>query len=245
MSHAERAPAFDRHRRARRHLALDVAVAIQAFGPRPTAFLAMRDELDSPTTCTSAAATRPGCGRSAWPSRCAALEPPGRGGHGDRARPGRTGPQARPGGSRRHRGGGRPGCQARGVVHRSASFWLRRCARRSPGHDPGLWPSSSALFPEVKALDDELFVDDGDVLSSGGMLAAADHACILREDHGQSYANDVSRLLVSPPYRSRRPGPVPGQRARSIERLADVADGVGRRPPRRAPDASDAGGQGT
>ena len=31
-----------------------------------------------------------------------------------------------------------------------------------------------SLFPEVKLLDDELFVDDGDVLSSGGMLAAAD-----------------------------------------------------------------------
>ena len=29
-------------------LALDVAVALQAFGPRPTAFLAMRDELESP-----------------------------------------------------------------------------------------------------------------------------------------------------------------------------------------------------
>ena len=59
-----------------------------------------------------------------------------------------------------------------------------------------------ALFPEVKLLDDELFVDDGDVLSSGGMLAAADLCLhILRLDHGQAYANDVSRVLISPPHR--------------------------------------------
>ena len=36
-----------------------------------------------------------------------------------------------------------------------------------------------------------------------GMLAAADLCLhILRQDHGQSYANYVSRLLVSPPYRT-------------------------------------------
>jgi transcriptional regulator GlxA family with amidase domain len=35
------------------------------------------------------------------------------------------------------------------------------------------------------------------------MLAAADLCLhILRQDHGQSYANDVSRLLVSPPFRT-------------------------------------------
>jgi AraC family transcriptional activator FtrA len=60
-----------------------------------------------------------------------------------------------------------------------------------------------ASFPDVELLDDELFVDDGQVLSSGGMLAAADLCLhILRLDHGQEYANDVSRLLVSPPHRT-------------------------------------------
>jgi transcriptional regulator GlxA family with amidase domain len=58
-------------------------------------------------------------------------------------------------------------------------------------------------FPDVELDDDELFVDDGQVLSSGGMLAATDLCLhILRQDHGQSYANDVSRLLVSPPHRT-------------------------------------------
>jgi transcriptional regulator GlxA family with amidase domain len=59
------------------------------------------------------------------------------------------------------------------------------------------------LFPDVELLDDELYVDDGQVLTSGGMLAAADLCLhILRQDRGQSYANDVSRLLVSPPHRA-------------------------------------------
>jgi len=59
------------------------------------------------------------------------------------------------------------------------------------------------LFPHVELLEDELYVDDGQVLTSGGMLAAADLCLhILRQDCGQSYANDVSRLLVSPPHRA-------------------------------------------
>jgi transcriptional regulator GlxA family with amidase domain len=59
-----------------------------------------------------------------------------------------------------------------------------------------------ARFPRAVLLDDELFVDDGDLLSSGGMLAAADLCLhILRQDHGPAYANDVARLLVSPPFR--------------------------------------------
>ena len=58
-------------------------------------------------------------------------------------------------------------------------------------------------FPRVELADEELFVDDGQVLSSGGMLAATDLCLhILRLDHGQSYANDVARLLVSPPHRT-------------------------------------------
>ena len=77
-------------------------------------------------------------------------------------------------------------------------------------------------FPDVDLHDDELFIDDGQVLSSGGMLAAADLCLhILRQDHGQSYANDVSRLLVSPPYRTggqaqyRSAAPADRARARS------------------------------
>jgi transcriptional regulator GlxA family with amidase domain len=71
-------------------------------------------------------------------------------------------------------------------------------------------------FPDVELLDDELFIDDGQVLSSGGMLAAADLCLhLLRQDLGQSYANDVSRLLVSPPFRTGGQGQYRTQRAAS------------------------------
>jgi transcriptional regulator GlxA family with amidase domain len=58
-------------------------------------------------------------------------------------------------------------------------------------------------FPRVHLVEHALYVDDGQVLSSGGMLASADLCLhVLRQDHGQSYANDVSRVLISPPYRT-------------------------------------------
>ncbi|WP_131105495.1 GlxA family transcriptional regulator [Ornithinimicrobium sufpigmenti] len=48
-----------------------------------------------------------------------------------------------------------------------------------------------------------MYVDDGQVLSSGGMLASVDLCLyLLGRDHGQSYANDVSRILISPPHRT-------------------------------------------
>ena len=59
-----------------------------------------------------------------------------------------------------------------------------------------------AAFPRAHLVEHALYVDDGQVLSSGGMLAATDLCLyLLASDHGQSYANDVSRLLVSPPHR--------------------------------------------
>ena len=59
-----------------------------------------------------------------------------------------------------------------------------------------------AEFPEAELVEHAMYVDDGSVLSSGGMLASADLCLhILRLDHGQAYANDVSRILISPPHR--------------------------------------------
>ena len=59
-----------------------------------------------------------------------------------------------------------------------------------------------AAFPRAHLVEHALYVDDGQVLSSGGMLAATDLCLyLLACDQGQSYANDVSRLLVSPPHR--------------------------------------------
>jgi AraC family transcriptional activator FtrA len=60
-----------------------------------------------------------------------------------------------------------------------------------------------SAFPTTKLRDEQLYVEDGQVFSSGGMLAAVDLCLhVLRRDLGQAYANDVSRLLVSPPHRS-------------------------------------------
>ncbi|GAA0799849.1 GlxA family transcriptional regulator [Spirilliplanes yamanashiensis] len=60
-----------------------------------------------------------------------------------------------------------------------------------------------AAFPRAHLLEHALYVDDGQILSSGGMLASADLCLhVLRHDHGQSYANDVSRVLISPPHRT-------------------------------------------
>lgn len=57
-------------------------------------------------------------------------------------------------------------------------------------------------FPAVLLDEHAMYVDDGQVLSAGGMLASTDLCLhILRSDHGQSYANDVSRVLISPPHR--------------------------------------------
>jgi len=60
-----------------------------------------------------------------------------------------------------------------------------------------------AAFPAVHLAEHAMFVDDGQVLSSGGMLASADLCLyLLQQDQGQSYANDVSRVLISPPHRT-------------------------------------------
>jgi AraC family transcriptional regulator, transcriptional activator FtrA len=56
-----------------------------------------------------------------------------------------------------------------------------------------------AAFPDVELMEHALYVDDGQVLSSGGMLASADLCLhLLSSDFGQAYANDISRLLISP-----------------------------------------------
>ncbi|MBI4942574.1 MAG: helix-turn-helix domain-containing protein [Actinobacteria bacterium] len=60
-----------------------------------------------------------------------------------------------------------------------------------------------AAFPRATLVEHALYVDDGQFLSSGGMLASADLCLyVLGQDHGQAYANDVSRVLISPPHRT-------------------------------------------
>src|SRR5690625_3166413 len=58
-------------------------------------------------------------------------------------------------------------------------------------------------FPRAHLVEQAMYVDDGQGLSSGGMLASADLCLyVLSQDHGQAYANDVSRILISPPHRT-------------------------------------------
>ena len=183
---------------------LDLAVALQAFGPRPTAFLAMRDQLEAPydvSLCggpdtrlrTLGMGVRDLC---PWDRLVEAdtvvvpgLDEPDR----------RRNPEALTAIAAAHARG------ARLVALCTGAFVLGFAGvldgRRVTTH----WALADAfrkLFPYVDLHEDELFIDDGDVLSSGGMLAAADLCLhVLRQDHGQAYANDVARLLVSPPFR--------------------------------------------
>lgn len=186
-------------------LALDVAVAIQAFGPRPTAFLAMRDELGSPYDVFV-------CGGEEAQLRTINMslrdvQPWSRLAEADTIIvPGLDEPDRRRDEQALAALATAAGRGARLVALCTGAFVLGFAGvlegRRVTTHW-ALAEQFRALFPDVKLMDDELFVDDGDILSSGGMLAAADLCLhIIRQDLGQSYANDMSRLLVSPPFRS-------------------------------------------
>ena len=210
-------------------LALDTAVAVAAFGPRPTAFATIRDEARSPYDVFL-------CGGPTSDLRSvgfatSALEPWSR--------------LAEEAGTVIVPGLDEPGRRRDPIAHAAIAAAAARGARLVSlctgafvlGHSGVLegrrvtthWAMADEFrrtFPDVKLLDDELFIDDGQVLSSGGMLAAADLCLhILRQDHGQAYANDVSRLLVSPPFRTGGQGqyraPRPRQPAGTLEPLME------------------------
>lgn len=205
----------DGDRRERRHtiaivvldttLALDTAVAVQAFGPRPSAFDAIRDEEESPYEVLLCGGPRSQLHSVGFST--SRLEPWGRIATADTVvvpgldLPGRPrDPEA----LAAIRAAARHG--ARLVSLCTGAFVLGHAgvlAGRKVTTHWALADEFRRTFPDVDLLDDELFVDDGEVLSSGGMLAAADLCLhILRRDLGQTYANDMSRLLVSPPHRT-------------------------------------------
>jgi transcriptional regulator GlxA family with amidase domain len=186
-------------------LALDTAVAVQAFGPRPSAFATIRDEAESPydvLLCGGAASDLRTLGFAAD-----GLQPWDRLAGADTVLvPGLDRPERRRDPDALAAVAAAAARGARLVSLCTGAFVLGHAGvlagRRVTTH----WALADEFrrcFPDVELLDDELFVDDGQVLSSGGMLAAADLCLhILRQDLGQSYANDVSRLLVSPPHRT-------------------------------------------
>jgi transcriptional regulator GlxA family with amidase domain len=70
-------------------------------------------------------------------------------------------------------------------------------------------------FPAVDVRPDQLYVEDGPVLTSAGLAAGIDLCLhLIRSDHGAAVANDVARLAVVSPLRSgaqaqQVPTPVP------------------------------------
>jgi AraC family transcriptional activator FtrA len=186
-------------------LALDTAVAVQAFGPRPSAFASIRHEDESPYEVHLCGG--PGSDLRTLGFAASGLEPWSRVATADTVlvpgldEPGRRRvPEALEAIDAAARQGARLVSLCTGAFVLGYAGVL--AGRRVTTH----WALADEFrrtFPDVELLDDELFIDDGQVLSSGGMLAAADLCLhVLRQDLGQSYANDVSRLLVSPPHRA-------------------------------------------
>ncbi len=60
----------------------------------------------------------------------------------------------------------------------------------------------ASRHPKVNVVPDVLYVDDGDVLSSGGVAAGIDlFLHIVRSDHGTAIANQLARRMVVGPHR--------------------------------------------
>jgi transcriptional regulator GlxA family with amidase domain len=73
--------------------------------------------------------------------------------------------------------------------------------------------------PRVAVDATRLYVDDGDVLTSAGILAGVDLCLhVVRRDLGAGIANALARFLVSPPHRT-------GGQAQFIEQPVPPADG--------------------
>ena len=63
-------------------------------------------------------------------------------------------------------------------------------------------PLLKELFPDIEVVDDVLYVDDGNIVTSAGSSAAIDASLhVIRKDHGSGVANKIARSLVAPPHR--------------------------------------------
>ena len=207
-------------------LALDVAVALQAFGPRPTAFLAMRHELQSPYDVFL-------CGGSEARLRTIGmavrdLEPWSRLASADTVIvPGLDEPDRRRDPEALSAVAAAAARGARIVGLCAGAFVLGFAGvldgRRVTTHW-ALADQFRRLFPRTHLLDDELFIDDGDVLTAGGGAAGMDLGLhLVRVLRGAEVANRLARSMVVPPHRA-------GGQAQYIESPVpepDLADPVG------------------
>jgi AraC family transcriptional activator FtrA len=122
--------------------------------------------------------------------------------------------------------------------------------RRATTH----WPYCAALaeaYPQISVVPEVLYIDEGSVLTSGGVAAGIDLCLhLVRNDHGAEVANRLARALVVGPHReggqaqfveqpvletdNQRLGPVTGWALEhltenlTIDQLADAA-AMGRR----------------
>jgi AraC family transcriptional activator FtrA len=75
-----------------------------------------------------------------------------------------------------------------------------------------------AAFPLVRLDVDRLYVNDGSVHTAGGVLSATDLALhIVAMDRGQSYANDLARMLISAHHRPGGQAQLEKRSLRSLE----------------------------
>jgi transcriptional regulator GlxA family with amidase domain len=199
----------DRHRVAivvlERTLVLDLAVAVQTFGRKPSAFGRIRDEEASPydvVICGRAPTTRDTLGFTvdalAGDDSIVTADTVVVTGLDEPQRP--HDPEVLAAIAEAGSRGAR-------LVGLCAGAFVLGQAGVLDGHRVTThWSLADDLrnqFPGAEVHEDELYIDDGQVLTSGGMLAGADLCLhILRTDLGQSYANDVARLLISPPHRA-------------------------------------------
>ena len=94
---------------------------------------------------------------------------------------------------------------ARMVSYCTGAFVLAHAGlldgRRATTH----WRDLAVLrqrFPGIELVEDVLYVDDGDIITSAGSSAAVDCSVhIVRRDHGTAVANRLARSLVTPPHR--------------------------------------------
>ncbi len=183
---------------------LDLAVAVQAFGRRPSVFSKIRDEPEAPYEIGV-------CGKSLTPTSLgfsiADLKPlEWIKGADTVVVPGLEAPWAPQDPAVLDAVASAAQDGARIVSLCAGAFVLGQAGvldgRRVTTH----WALADEFreaFPLAHLVEHAMYVDDGQVLSSGGMLASADLCLyVLQQDQGQSYANDVSRVLISPPHRS-------------------------------------------
>jgi AraC family transcriptional regulator, transcriptional activator FtrA len=183
---------------------LDLAVAVQAFGRRPSVFSKIREEPEAPYDIGVCGATRT---PTSLGFTIADLQPVEWISGADTVIvPGLEAPWAPQDETVLNAIAKAADDGARLVSLCAGAFVLGQAGvldgRRVTTHW-ALADEFRAAFPKAHLVEHAMYVDDGQILSSGGMLASADLCLyVLRQDHGQSYANDVSRVLISPPHRT-------------------------------------------